>query len=187
MSKEFPELKSRRLRLGQLRAKDIPVIVNYANNENIARTTLNLPFPYQEKDAIFWINSAHEGFQNKWRYIFGIYLNETDEFVGGIGIHLQKKFNRAELGYWVAEPFWGKGICTEATGLIMEFGFNELQLNKIIATHMTHNPASGKVMIKNGMVKEAELIDHYKKGDTYLSVDQYRMLRKDFRSKEEKG
>ena len=180
MIEKFPSLESERLKLGQLKAKDIPTITAYADNPNIAKTTLNLPCPYFEKDAIFWINMSNQGFQNKDKFIFGIYLQSTDEFIGGIGLHLNRKHNRAEIGYWIAEPFWAKGYCSEAAGLILNFGFNKLKINKILATHLIGNPASGKVMIKNGMIKEGEMIDHYKKGKEYRSVIQYRLTKTEF-------
>ena len=58
--KNLPQLKTKRLILRELSANDIPTIVKYANSKNISDTT-TLPFPYQEKDAIYWINMAHQG------------------------------------------------------------------------------------------------------------------------------
>jgi len=104
----------------------------------------------------------------------------TKEFIGGVGLRVDKFHNRAELGYWVAEPFWNNGFITEAVTAILEFGFNTLKLNKILATHLVENPASGKVMIKNGMIKEGELVDHYKKDGEYKSVLQYRLTKREF-------
>jgi RimJ/RimL family protein N-acetyltransferase len=180
MAAKFPELKSERLRLGELSVKDIPTIVEYAGNPNISVTTLNIPHPYSEKDAVNWISMAYQGFNSKWQYTFGIYLESTDEFIGGIGLHLQRRYDRAEIGYWVAEPFWNKGYCSEATGLILDYGFKKLKLHKIIATHLVSNLASGKVMINNGMIKESELKDHYKKDKEYRSVIQYRMTKDEY-------
>ena len=180
MIEKFPSLESERLRLGQLSAKDIPSITAYADNPNISKMTLNLPYPYFEKDAIFWINMSNQGFQNKNKYIFGVFLQSTAEFIGGIGLHLNEQYDRAEIGYWIAEPFWGKGYCSEAVSLILNFGFNELKIHKIYASHLIGNPASGKVMINNGMIKEGEMIDHFKKGDEYRSVRQYRLTKAEY-------
>jgi ribosomal-protein-alanine N-acetyltransferase len=176
----FPELSSQRLRLGELSANDIPTIVQYAGNPKIAATTLNLPHPYAEKDAIYWLNMAHQGFKQGHQHIFGIYLKETNEFIGGIGLHLNHSHKNAEVGYWIAEPFWNIGFCSEALRSVLEYGFNQLKLHKIYARHLIGNPASGKVMIKNGMILEGELIDHYKKGNEYRSVKQYRLTKKEY-------
>jgi len=123
---------------------------------------------------------ANEGFQTKNKYIFGIRLKTTDELIGGMGLHIHKDFNRAVLGYWIGLPFWNKGYATEAASAILKFGFEVVEINKIFATHLVENPASGKVMIKNGMIKEGELKDHTKKGEVYQSVYQYRLTRAEY-------
>ncbi len=179
MSK-FPKLTTERLILSKVSSNDIPKIVEYAGNERVAETTLNIPHPYEEKDAIFWINSANQGFKNKTQFTFGIRLKTTNEFIGGIGIKVNDRFQRGALGYWIAEQFWNKGYTTEAVGAMLDFGFKELNLNKIYATHLVENVASGKVMIKNRMIKEGELKDHTKKGDSFRSVIQYRLTKEEF-------
>ncbi|MDZ7693856.1 MAG: GNAT family protein [Balneolaceae bacterium] len=80
----------------------------------------------------------------------------------------------------MGEPFWNNGYATEAIREVLIFGFDEINIHKILATHLLNNPASGKVMAKNGMVKEGELKDHIKKGDKYLSLIQYRLTRDEF-------
>ncbi len=180
MAKELPELISQRLRLAELSASDIPAIVLYAGNSKIAATTLNLPHPYTEKDAVYWLNMAHQGFRSGHQHIFGIYLKATNEFIGGMGLHLNHIHENAEVGYWIAEPFWGKGYCSEALRQVLDYGFNQLKLHKIYARHLIGNPASGKVMIKNGMILEGELVDHYKKGNEFRSVKQYRLTKKEY-------
>lgn len=161
-------------------AKDIPNMVQYANNSKVSRMTLTMPYPYREKDAISWINMANEGFEDQNHFVFAICLLPDGDFIGGIGLRVNKRFNNAELGFWVGEPFWNKGYVTEAAGEILEFGFEQAGLHKIYAAHLIENPASGKVMIKNGMIKEAELVDHIRKGDQYLSLIQYRITKKEF-------
>ena len=178
--KQPPVLKTERLILSLPTLVDVPKIVEYAGNEKIAATTQNLPHPYQEKDAIFWLNMANQGFQNQDKHIFGLHLKSTKEFIGGMGLHVNQAYERAVLGYWVAFPFWNKGYATEALAAVLKFGFEVVQLNKIYAVHLVENPASGKVMIKNGMIKEGELKEHTKKGDQYRSVIQYRLTRKEY-------
>ena len=86
--------------------------------------------------------------------------------------------NHAQFGYWIAEPFWGKGIATEALAAILKVSFETLHLNKIYATHYPDNLSSGKVMLKNNMIKEAEMKEHYKIDGVYKDVIQYRMTKK---------
>ena len=179
---KFPSLETERLRLRELKATDIPLIVKYAGNQNISKTTLNIPNPYEEKDAIFWINMSQQGFKNKTQFTFGVELKMTNNLIGGTGLILNERFNRAEAGYWIAEPFWNNGYCSEVLKELLRFGFKELKLNKIFATHLLENAASGRVMEKNGMIKEGVLIDHAKKGDTYFSLVQYRLTKSEYES-----
>ena len=176
----FPIIESERLLLTKLQSTDIEKIIEYAGNIQIAENTLNIPHPYEKKDALFWINSANEGFKNKTQFSFAIRLRESNEFIGGIGLKINKRFDRAELGYWLGEPFWNEGYTTEAVKMLLDFGFNELALNKIFAFHAVENEASGKVMIKNGMIEEGLLKDHFKKGTEYKTAKQYRLTKSEF-------
>lgn len=176
----FPELTTTRLRLRKIRVSDVPSLLKHVNNKNIADNIVNIPFPYEEEDAVSRMNFVLQGFKNKERFVFAICLADEDELIGEIGLHLDKDNNRAETGYWIAEPFWGKGIATEATAAILQFGFEELQLNKIHATHYLANSASGKVLLNNGMILEAELKDHYKNGASYGSVRMYRLTKEEY-------
>jgi len=184
--KDYPKLLTERLILDQLIPADIPDIVSYAGNTKIVENTRTMPHPYYDEDAISWINIANQGFKNKDHYIFAIRFIDTQAFMGGIGLTLDKENNRAELGYWLAEKFWGLGYTTEAVQAMLKFGFEELQLNKIYAVYLNTNLASGKVMIKNGMIKEAELKDHdvrrgkTVKDDVYVTLLQYRLTKSEY-------
>ncbi len=185
---EFPKLTTKRLILDQIKPDDIPDIVTYAGNIKIVENTRTMPHPYFDEDAIAWMNMANEGFKNKDHYIFAIRIKATRNFIGGIGLSLTVSNNRAELGYWLAEPFWNQGFTTEAVNAILKFGFSTLNLNKITAEYLSTNTASGKVMIKNGMTKEGELKNHdIKRGhsvadNAYVSLIQYRILKSEYKS-----
>ncbi|MCG2590908.1 GNAT family N-acetyltransferase [Rhodohalobacter sulfatireducens] len=177
----LPVLETDRLRLRMPYVEDIPRMVQYANNEKISNMTLTMPHPYHEKDAIYWINMANKGLEDKNHFIFAICKHTNNLFMGCIGLRLNTRFNRAELGFWIGEPFWNNGYVTEAIGTILEFGFERVGLHKIHASHFVNNPASGKVMSNNGMIKEGELVDHIKKGDKYLTVIQYRLTKYEYK------
>ena len=185
---QFPRLQTKRLLLDQIKPSDISDIVAYAGNIKIVENTRSMPHPYYEEDAISWMHMANTGFKAKDNYMFAIRFSDTLAFIGGIGLTIDKENNRAELGYWVAEDFWNMGITTEAVKAILKFGFEELKLNKILAIYLTSNEASGKVMIKNGMFKEAEFKDHdVKRGhnvedNIYVSLIQYRMTKSEYES-----
>lgn len=184
----LPNLVTERLLLNQIQLSDIPDIVAYAGNLKIVENTRTMPHPYFEEDAIAWMHMAHQGFKAKNNYVFAIRSKADGHFMGGIGLTLEVPHQRAELGYWLAEKFWNQGYTTEAAKAMLTFGFEQLQLNKIIAVYLTTNGASGQVMEKNGMVKEAEFLEHDLKrgGDPetpeYVSLFQYRMLRREYES-----
>jgi len=177
---EFPELITDKLKLRKIRPSDIPSLLKYCNNKNISDQIINIPYPYLEDDAIFRMNFVLQGFKNKERYVFAISLKDSEELIGEIGLHLDKVNNSAQFGYWIAEPFWGKGIATEALAAILKFGFETLHLHKIYATHYPDNLSSGKVMLKNKMIKEAEMKEHYKIEGVYKDVIQYRLTKEEY-------
>jgi [ribosomal protein S5]-alanine N-acetyltransferase len=184
--KKFPVLLTKRLRLRRLELSDLQTLIRFANNRKISDQILNIPFPYREEDAIQRFNFILQGFRNGERYVFAITLRGKENLIGEIGIHLDKENNHAQFGYWVAEPYWGKGIATEATGAILKFGFEKLGLRKIYATHYLENPASGKVMSNNGMIVEGELKDHYRIGNSYRSVVQFRLTSDEYKKQRTK-
>ncbi len=177
---KFPVLETNRLRLRRPMVRDIARIVQYADNPKIEEMTLNMPYPYREKDAITWLETVNRGFDEQKHYIFAICKLPSDELMGGIGLKINQRFNRGELGFWLGEPFWNNGYITEAVQPILDFGFTALELNKVIAFHMDKNPASGRVMTKNGMIKEGELAEHIRKGKEYIDVVQYRLTKQEF-------
>ncbi|HJW28889.1 MAG TPA: GNAT family N-acetyltransferase [Saprospiraceae bacterium] len=157
--------------------QDIPAMVRHLSNPLISKTTLHIPYPYQRSDAEAWISKNEQERELGHAYTFVIIPKGKKSMIGAIGLHLTPEHNRAEAGYWIAVPYWNKGIATEALVEIIRFGFNDLNLHKIFATHLPDNIASGNVMMKAGMHYEGELREHYKKGRRYLTVLQYGILR----------
>lgn len=178
--KTFPTLHTPRLTLGQLEINDIPTIIEYASNPNISKMLRTMPYPYAEKDAIFWLNRSRTTFEKETAYIFRIGLADTGEFMGGIGLHIKQEHQKAIIGYWIGESFWGKGYMTEALSAVLKFGFETLNLNKMQAVHKENNPQSGKVMIKNGMIKEAEMVDDEFKDGQFYTLIQYRLTKREY-------
>jgi [ribosomal protein S5]-alanine N-acetyltransferase len=131
---------------------DVEVLARYFNNVNIWNNVRDyIPHPYTLEDAEKFITTqaSIELTQN-----FAVLSNE--EVVGGIGIILGEdvyKMN-VELGYWVAEPFWGAGIATEAVRLMTEYVFQTFLVNRIVASVFEYNKTSMRVLEKNGYFLE---------------------------------
>lgn len=134
--------------------EDLHNLVKYANNSNIAKNlTDKFPFPYTEEDGMRFIESATK---DDPIHIFAIDVN--DQAVGAIGIHPQDDIHRrnAELGYWLAEPFWGQGIISKAIKLVVDFAFKNYNIDRIFARPFGTNIASQRVLEKNGFVLEGK-------------------------------
>ena len=132
---------------------DIDSLVRSANNPKIARyMTDQFPYPYKIENGKDFIEFATKNFPV---HIFAIDVD--GQAVGGIGIHPQSDIHskNAELGYWLAEPFWGKGIITKAIHQMIGFGFETYDINRIFARPFGTNIASQKVLEKAGFIKEA--------------------------------
>ncbi len=176
----FPSLQTARLLLRELAVRDLPRVAVLANDVEIAANTLNIPYPYSEEDALTWLSLARQGFWRSEAFTFAIELKQTQEFIGAISLHVDQRFDRAEAGYWLGRPYWNQGIITEALAGVLRFGFEELKLNKIFATHFAYNTASGRVMVKNGMLKEGELVQHIKRNGHYHDLWCYGLTRSEY-------
>lgn len=134
---------------------DLDSLVKYANNPKIANNlTDKFPYPYTRENGKMFIEFATK---NTPTNIFAIDIN--GEACGGIGIHPQEDVHRknAELGYWLAEPFWGNGIIPKAIIQIVEYGFMNFDINRIFARPYGTNTASQRVLEKAGFTLEARL------------------------------
>jgi len=156
MTITFPKLISGpRFNLRFLRKADAATIAGYLNNKMVARYTL-IPYPYKEEDFHTFLKTTTQRRVKKVDIVYAIADKETNSVKGAIGLHRIDQINkRAELGYWLARPFWGQGLMTEATELILTFGFKILRLNRIDAPVFHPNTASMKVLEKCGFVFEA--------------------------------
>lgn len=134
---------------------DLDSLVKFANNCNIAKNLTDaFPYPYYIEDGKAFIETAS---QNYPRNILAIEIN--GEVSGAIGVHPQKDIYRKnlELGYWLAEPYWGKEIITKAIVQMTDYAFRNFDINRIYARPFGYNLASQRVLEKAGFVLEARL------------------------------
>jgi RimJ/RimL family protein N-acetyltransferase len=135
------------------RDSDIPSLLKYANNPNIANNLMDrFPHPFLAANAQWFLNWANTFSPPQ---ILAIDLN--GEAIGSIGLHpLEDVFRlNCELGYWVAEPFWGKGIATQAIGLMVAYAKANFAFTRLFARPYGSNIGSQKALLKAGFVLEA--------------------------------
>jgi RimJ/RimL family protein N-acetyltransferase len=146
---------------------DARSLLRHANSRKIWRNVRDqFPYPYTATDADLWIRSAK---QLRPETHFAIAVG--DEAIGAIGIELKDDVYRrsAEIGYWLGESYWGRGIATEAVAAATEWAFKHFDLDRIYAHVFEWNPASARVLEKAGyelegrmrksVVKDGQLID----------------------------
>ena len=136
------------VKLHNLQVSDAQLFADLANDSRISQNSSDrFPHPYTLSDAETFIKRF--SLRNPCS-VFGIQYG-TD-LVGGIGLHFRDDIYRktAELGYWVAPEYWGKGIAGEAIRLILDLGFSKFDLQVVVAHVFGRNLVSQHVLKKNG-------------------------------------
>lgn len=135
--------------------EDAEAIAKYANNRKIWINMRDLfPFPYKFSDAKAFLEMAVKPGPKTF-----FAIATSTEAIGGIGLNFQKDVHRhtAELGYWLAEPFWGQGIMTNAVEGFSNLALEKYDLHRLFATPYVYNKASIRVLEKCGFVNEGRL------------------------------
>ena len=133
---------------------DVNDLVALANNKNIAQFMADVfPHPYTIENGKTFIGFATSNPNSK---IFAIIIDGKP--VGSIGLHLQTDILRknAEIGYWLGEQHWGKGIITQAVPQMIDYGFKNMDIVRIFARIFGTNKASQKVVEKCGFIIEGK-------------------------------
>jgi len=173
-------MQTGRLTLRDYAPSDIPALVPLIGAREVAATTLRIPHPYIEFDARDFIACAQEDLSSGRALHLGIVLRESNALCGGVGLRIESEHRRAELGYWIGVPYWGKGYATEAARAVVKYGFETLGLHRIFAGHFANNPASARVLRKIGMRHEGCQRAHILKWGEFLDLEMYGMLVADF-------
>lgn len=147
----------------------------HADNEKVSAFLRDrFPYPYTLDDASFWVNMVKD---QQPLTSFAIVIN--GEACGGIGIELMTDVSRiaAEIGYWLGEEHWGKGITTAALKLVTAYAFEYFPLVRVEAGVYDKNGASMKVLEKAGYVKEAVLRKSIIKNGEVMDKHMYAIFR----------
>jgi RimJ/RimL family protein N-acetyltransferase len=147
-----------------------------AGDRRIADTTLNIPHPYDESMALAWIGTHEEAAERGESVTLAI-TEKGGSLVGAVALTINRAHQRAELGYWIAVPRWGRGYATEAASALVDYAFGTLGLRRVVAHCLTRNVPSSRVMEKIGMQREGMLRQHMIKWDVAEDVALYAILR----------
>ena len=136
-------LESERLKLRLFRNNDKEELIILLNNKDVTKWMDNIPFPYLEKHANWWIETG-----SKKKYQYAIIHKKTKKLIGSIKITI-----KGELGCWIGTDYWNKGFATEAIERIKKFGFGELKLEKLWAATHKNNVAPIELMRSTGFTR----------------------------------
>lgn len=134
---------------------DTRTIARHANNRQVWLMLRDqFPHPYSERDAARFI--AHVRTQQPET---SFAIDVDGEAAGGIGLRLQTDIERvsAEIGYWLGQDYWGRGICAEAVRAVTTYAAEAHGLTRVFAVPFAHNAASCRVLEKAGYVLEGTM------------------------------
>jgi RimJ/RimL family protein N-acetyltransferase len=175
-----PLLETMRLRLRPYSEADIAELLPLVGRREVAATTLRIAHPYTEKDARDFLTLTGDS-DKVW---LAITLCDDGRQIGGVGLRLDEQHHHAELGYWLGVPYWGKGYATEAAQEMLRYGFEDLGLHRIFASHFKHNTNSGRILRKLGMCHEGCQREHLRKWDQFVDSELYGILRQEWEHRE---
>jgi RimJ/RimL family protein N-acetyltransferase len=136
-------------------AADAAALARHANNAAVARGLRDrFPHPYTRVDAETFLRGIASGPAES-----DFAIASPDEVIGGIGVQRQHDVHRltAEIGYWLGEPFWGRGIATRAVSAVSDWLFATTSLERLFACVFETNPASTRVLEKAGYQLEGRM------------------------------
>ena len=167
-SRDFPKLFGIAVNLREFSlndAEDIAHLMSY----NVSKYLYEVPNPYTIEDAINFIKSAHSDFNSLTALHFAIEYKGKFESsnnlvcVGAISLkNIDLVNKKANLGYWIGEQYWHRGIVSECIRLIIDYAFStELELKELSAYVFPENKASIRILEKNGMKKKGEVNEYH--------------------------
>lgn len=142
--------------------------------------TATIPHPYLDGMAEEWIAKHAEWYLKNYSLDWAITTSHDGKLVGCMSLSMNKFGNKAEIGYWIGEEFWGNGYCTEAAKAAINFSFKEKNLHKITGRHVAFNLASGQIMKKNGMKQEGYFRQELFKDGVFNDSVVYGILRSEW-------
>ena len=155
-------------------AKDLAVALSNTKIQDNLRD--GLPYPYTEQDGIDYISAVLSADEND---TFAFAITVEGKVIGSIGVFRQGNIHRqtAEVGYYIAEEYWGKGIMTEAIKQTCKYVFDKSDIIRIYAEPFAYNMASCRVLEKAGFQYEGTLRKNAVKNGKIIDMKMYSLLR----------
>lgn len=144
------QIRTQRLSLRPLERADAAPIGVLAGDFDVACMTGMIPHPYDERDALAWIDRAGQGDEG---VVFAV---ARDGALIGCAGYMPMDADHAEIGYWFGKPYWGAGFATEAVRAVVAHAFDAHGFAYVRAGHFVDNPRSQRVLDKLGFSPDGE-------------------------------
>ncbi len=169
--RKTPVIQTNRLLLRKFTLKDKEAVLAYGSDEE---TLKYLVWPgitdLAAAEKVITVYYAKTG-------VYALGLKDSNQCIGCIDIRIEPQHEKASFGYILHRDYWNNGYMTEALTAILELCFNELELNRVEATHYAGNEGSGKVMEKSGMKFEGVALQEVKIKGIFHDVVHYGITR----------
>ncbi|MEJ7900773.1 MAG: GNAT family N-acetyltransferase [Thermomicrobiales bacterium] len=173
MHESIPGIETERLELRPFTIDDAPQVHRLLAPPDVARTTLNLPYPYPPGAAETWIATHAEQACVGDNLHWAIARKQDDVLMGAIRLGIAVRHARGSLGYWLGVPFWNQGYMSEAALAVTNHALGTLSLHRVEAMCFPRNTASSRVMEKAGLQFEGVLWGYFRKGEVFEDVAIY--------------
>lgn len=165
--------------IGPVVVGDRQAFVDHLNDRRIYECTLNIPFPYTYADADWWLDRRVLHSTQSRETLFAI--RNTDSYLVGTidagGAFAIGEDHSSEIGYWLATPYWGRGIMTEAISWLCEHAYRELSLRRLTAHIFATNLRSARVLEKNGFQFQSDVPNYCFKDSRPVDAKLYALVR----------
>jgi ribosomal-protein-alanine N-acetyltransferase len=176
----FPLLTSERLCFRRLTDDDVQEVYELRSNPETMKY-IPRPLVSSNEDALLHIKMINDKIDENLDINWALTEKESDKCIGIIGFFKTEKENfRTELGYMLFPEYHNKGYVTEAVNTLLNFAFNTLNFHSIQAIIDPKNLASEKVLLKNGFVKEAHLIENEFYNGKFMDTIIYSLLKRKY-------
>ncbi len=151
LQSEDLKLETRRLILCRPTVEDAPAIQRLIDNWSVVKWLGAVPYPYPSDGARDWITRMTADCNAGTKYSFGLYPKslQDDGPIGDVGLYINAD-GEWEIGYWLGEPYWGRGFMSEAVSRVVQFVFEDAGLPRIASGHFVGNAGSARVLLRAG-------------------------------------
>jgi ribosomal-protein-alanine N-acetyltransferase len=169
-----------RIYLSGVSRADKPALLEHLQIKDIHDRTMNIPYPYSGADADWWLRKRIEH-TNRYGRESTFAIRDAGKLIGVVGTDNFElgMTHRAEIGYWLARPYWGHDVMTDAVRTFVRYAFAELEVVRLTAHVFTFNVASARVLEKNGFKLEGCLRKHFCKDGQLIDARFYGLLKEE--------